>query len=243
MPDHVVEDRKAAARELHLALWALNRAPSTIDIGHSLFTPALTTWMDVPCPKGMQPAQQLAQTRRFLREHGVDAHAEFCVEAYPRQSLTLPTAADVWRLSSVIVEQLSPPNAARHRLAHAARNIGIEWLSTVRYPTPQFPVIQPDDLSIGAARSLYRALAQHPVSADFDPANHDAVEALLNDLTKAISTAADSAQVLLYRTDEDTIRFSCIPPEAAGQLADALAQHARRLRALLAVGLDFEKAS
>ncbi|MFF3159089.1 hypothetical protein [Streptomyces sp. NPDC057910] len=241
LPDHVVEDRKAAARDLHLALWALNRAPSTIDVGEGLFTPALTIWMDVPRPAGMEPAQQLARTRQFLREHGVDAHAEFCAEAYPRQALTLPTVADVWRLASVIVDELSAPGAARYRLAQAARGIGIDWLSTLRYPTQHTPVILPEDLSVKAARSLYRALAHDPVAAAVEP-EEGAVEVLLNELTLELSRAAGT-HFLLYQTDEGAIRCSSTTPDAVDRLADALAQHTRRLRALLAVALDCEKAS
>ncbi|MGW2860992.1 hypothetical protein [Streptomyces sp. NPDC001205] len=240
LPDNVLEARRAAAHELHLALWALNRAPSIISVGESRFTPALTIWMDVPCPTGVEPALQLAHTRRFLRRHGVDAQADFCVAGYPRQALTFPTAADVSRLSSVIVKQLSPPNAVRHRLADAARGIGIEWLSTVRYPTPQDPIIQPDDLSIGAARRLHRALAD--LSGDPIAETQDVDEGLLNGLTAELFTAAH-AHFLLYRTDEDTIRFSSITPEAADRLAHALTQHTRRMRALLNTIRHGEKAS
>ncbi|WP_205530764.1 hypothetical protein [Streptomyces sp. MBT27] len=242
LPDHIVEDRRAAARELCLALWALNRAPTTISIGEMFLAPALTIRLDVPCPAGMQPAQQLAQTRRFLREHGVDAHAEFCAEAYPRQALTLPTVADVWRLSTVVLELLPAPSAARYRLSRAARDIGIEWLSTVLYPNPHAPLIRPEDLSVGAAQRLHKALTQRPVALAVNPQDEAAVEELLDELTAELVTAAGE-RFLLYQTDEGAIRFSTITPEAAERLADALAQYTCRMRALLAVVMFDEQAS
>ncbi|GGY70613.1 hypothetical protein [Streptomyces xanthochromogenes] len=242
LPADIVQDRKAASRELNLALWAHNRSPSTISIGESTHAPALTIWMDVPCPKGMEPAQQLAQTRRFLRHHGVVGKAEFCADTYPRQALTFPTAADVWRLSAVIVEQLSAPNAARYRLRRAAAGVGVEWYSSARYPTLHSPVIRPEDLSVRAARCLYRALAHPSVATAVEREDEDAVEVLLDELTVELSRAT-GADFLLYQTDDGTIRFSGCTPEAANRLADALAQHTRRLRAALAVALDFESAS
>ncbi|MEU3499513.1 hypothetical protein ABZ726_01665 [Streptomyces hundungensis] len=241
LSDKLAEDRWAASCELQVALWALNRSPCTVSVGESPHTRALTIWMDVPCPEGMQPAQQLARTRRFLRAHGVDGQAEFCAETYPRQVLTFPTAADVWRLSAAIVGQLSASHGARYRLSKAAYGIGIEWLSTVPYPMR--PIIRPDDLSVGAAHRLCQALAQRSPALTLARVSEDefAIEAVLNELKEAFSTAG--VDMRLRRIGEGTVGFSCITPQAADQLAELLTQHTRRMRAPLAAAVHGKEAS
>uniref|UniRef100_UPI003F492873 hypothetical protein n=1 Tax=Streptomyces sp. CA-136453 TaxID=3240050 RepID=UPI003F492873 len=226
VPPFTSLDLTRACNGLDTALWAAGHMPR-LNIGSATGTQglaAVTVSFNPPRLPGMTPTRQLHLTRRFLRRHNVRARVAFDPDpdAYPRLAMTLDSVDDVRRLATVIAQQLTGLDAVRYQLRLAARSAGIDW-----YFTGRPHAAQPSELSIEQTHSLYIILTPEPVLAEPHPEDDEAIEELLDEVTRALGEIGVHISADRNPSDPHFIEFSDISASEATRLTSALNRGAK----------------